>query len=146
MSVASVAQYVPHELFAHETQVGIVEPLMHAPLGPQLVPQRPQFAGSRVSEVSQPLAAFPSQSPKPALHVNPQAPAAHVTVAFARAGHGLLQRPQCAVLVLVLTSQPLADNESQFAKPATHTEPHVPAAHTAVLFAAVAHMLPQAPQ
>lgn len=119
---------------------------MHAPFGPQLVPQRPQLAGSRVSELSQPFAALPSQSPKPERHVNPQLPAVHVTVALALAGHGFPHRPQCDVLVLVLTSQPLAGSESQLAKPETQTELHVPDAHTAVLFAGVVHVLPQAPQ
>lgn len=51
------AQYVPHDVTAHETHDAV--PLVsrtHAPLAPQLVPQRPQLATLRVRSVSQPFA------------------------------------------------------------------------------------------
>lgn len=41
-------------------------------------PHAPQFAGLALSSVSQPLAASPSQSPKPASQTSPHRPAAHV--------------------------------------------------------------------
>ena len=46
----------------------------------------PQRSGV-VSEVSQPLEASPSQSPKPGRHAKPQALIAHVAIALAGAAH-----------------------------------------------------------
>jgi hypothetical protein len=87
-----------------------------------------------------------SQSPKPVAHVSPHAPAAHVAVALAPAGHALLQRPQCAVLVCVLASQPLVASPSQLAKPVVQVEPHAPAVHVAVALARAGQATPQRPQ
>jgi hypothetical protein len=47
-----------------------------------------------LSEVSQPLAMLPSQSPKPLLHVYRQPLIAQLTVALGRAAHALPQAPQ----------------------------------------------------
>jgi hypothetical protein len=49
---------------------------------------------------SQPFAGLPSQSSKPALHVNPQAVPLHEAVAFAGIGHGVHEVPHVAVLAL----------------------------------------------
>ena len=59
------------------------------------VVQLPQCAGSDVTEASQPVAALPSQSPKPAAHVTWHAPAVHTGVACAPL-HTVAQLPQCA--------------------------------------------------
>ena len=93
---------------------------MHAPAAQPAValasahaaPQRPQLDGVVLRLVSQPLAALPSQSPKPAVQVTPHAPAAQVAVPLV-ASHALPQRPQFATVVARLVSQPLAGLPSQ---------------------------------
>jgi hypothetical protein len=75
----------------------------------------------------------------------PHTPAAHVAVPPVGAGHALPQRPQCAMAVLVLASQPLAGLMSQSPKPALQVNPHVPETHEGVALAAV-HVRPHAPQ
>ncbi len=60
----------------------------------QLFVQLPHRVGVVLRFASQPFVAFASQLPKPALHVNPQTPAAHVSEAFARAGQAVGQAPQ----------------------------------------------------
>jgi hypothetical protein len=110
------------------------------------MPQPPQCAIAVFVSVSHPLLASPSQLPKPAPHVNPQTPVAHVDVAFARAGHAIPQPPQFAALVLVFTSQPSNPFPLQLPKPALHAIPHTRAAHVAVPFAGTAQRVPHAPQ
>ena len=96
----------------------------------------PQVPGA-LSEASQPLAGLPSQSAKPALHTMPHAPAAHVAVALARAGHALPQRPQWAAWVATLThAAPHAT------RPVAQLVAHAPALHTMP----APHARPQAPQ
>ena len=88
--------------------------------GAQAVPQFPQWFRSVVVSASQPFEPSASQSAKPALQVEPQAPAAQLAAAFAPAVHTLPQAPQFCVLVFVSTSQPFAPFTSQSAKPALH--------------------------
>ena len=67
-------------------------PFTHAcPL--QDFPQAPQFSGSDANVASQPLAALPSQLPKPALHVKPQVDAAHVGAALGGTGQTVQAGP-----------------------------------------------------
>ncbi len=97
-------------------------PAVHAaaPLANEhALPHIPQCAVES-REVSQPLAALPSQSPKPALHVNLQAELEHETVAFARAGQALPQEPQCEALLVVLT-QDIPQSVSPAPQPLTQT-------------------------
>jgi hypothetical protein len=96
--------------------------------------------------VSQPLAAIPSQLPKPALHaMTAHAPALQVSVAFGRL-HARPHAPQWARAVLVLVSQPLAAIPSQLAKPALQRAmPHAPLVHAPTPLAG-AHARLHAPQ
>lgn len=59
----------------------------------QRVPHDPQVPGTS-SRASQPLAASPSQSAKPALQAKPQAPIAQVAVALLGTWQGLQRAPQ----------------------------------------------------
>ena len=60
------------------------------------LPHIPQWAAVVERSVSQPLAGFMSQSPKPAVHVRAQRPETHAEVALGRAPQALPQAPQCA--------------------------------------------------
>jgi hypothetical protein len=53
-----------------------------------MVPHAPQLLAT-VRSVSHPLAAFPSQSPKPAMHVVPHVEPSHVAFAFVRVAQGV---------------------------------------------------------
>ena len=104
--------------------------------------QLPQFV-SVVSEVSQPLLALASQSPKLRLQLGEHRPAAHVVVPFE-----LTQTvPQTPQLLLVLSdaSQPLLAKPSQLPKPALHMIPQVLALHRGRPLLAL-HALLHAPQ
>lgn len=68
--------------------------------------QLPQWASVFVVLTSQPFVTLLSQLAKDALQTIAQAPAAQDAVAFGRAGHGLSQRPQWAVLLAVFTHAP----------------------------------------
>jgi hypothetical protein len=76
-------------------------------------PHAPQFSRSVRMSTSQPFVAIPSQLPKPALQVKPQAPAVQVAAAFARAGQTFPHLPQWIGLVAKFASQPLAALPSQ---------------------------------
>jgi len=80
--------------------------------------------------ISQPLAALPSQLPKPALHVIPQVPAGQVAVPLVVL-QTALQDPQCSGL-LRLVSQPLAGLLSQSPKPEAQAIPQLPAVQVGV--------------
>jgi hypothetical protein len=117
------------------------------PIGLQARPHPPQWVLLVRVSTSQPLAGFMSQSAKPALQAKPQAPAAQVGVALARAGQALLQAPQCAVDVRVSTSQPFMALPSQLAKPMEHPVlPHTPAMHVALAPVGTGHTRPHEPQ
>lgn len=88
------------------------------PLWLHAFPHAPQLLASLVRLISQPFAAFPSQSANPALHAAiAHFEAAHVSVALFVL-QGRPQPPQLLALVVVLTSQPLAGLPSQSAVPA----------------------------
>jgi hypothetical protein len=68
----------------------------------------PQLLGSAFKFTSHPLVrALPSQFANPALHAIKHDPRLQLAVPFAVL-HAWLQPPQCATVVCVLTSQPLA--------------------------------------
>ena len=67
--------------------------------------QLPQCFGSVANVVSQPFVAFPSQSPKPGLQVNPHAVPLQVAVAFGGAPQGVHAVPHVAGSVF--EAQPL---------------------------------------
>ncbi len=96
---------------------------------------------------SQPFAATPSQSPKPAAHaLYPHAPLAHRGAATLRGTHAALHAPQCTVLVRVSVSHPLLGSASQSAKPGAHrASRHTPATQLADALAK-AHRRSHAPQ
>lgn len=104
----------------------------------------PQWV-KELSAVSQPLAALPSQSPKPELQaMRAQLPDEQVVVALACA-HATLQPPQL-LLVLVCVSQPFAALPSQLAKPVLHAViAQLPVEHDAVALTRV-QLVPQLPQ
>jgi hypothetical protein len=110
------------------------------------VPHAPQLFTLLCVFVSQPFAAFPSQSAKPALHIPiVHVPAVHPGVAFGRL-HTAPHAPQLFTLFCVLISQPSAAFMLQFAKPMLQlATPHTPIAHEPVAFAG-AHAIPQPPQ
>jgi hypothetical protein len=130
------------------------EPTAHDPIEHTAVPlateharpHAPQFPVLALRSVSQPSSALPLQSAKPGLQVNEQVPVSHDTVALAREGHALPQRPQCMTLVLVLVSQPLSTIPSQLPKGAVHRAmAQRPSEHTGLPLA-VMHWLPHVPQ
>jgi hypothetical protein len=115
----------------------------HAPIeqnwvAPHALPQRPQLpAATRVS-TSQPSAAIPLQSAKPARHAKPHVPDAQSADAFARVAHAVPHAPQLVTSVAVVTHDG-PHNVSVTAQPAA--QPLAP--HTAV---APEHVTPHAPQ
>jgi hypothetical protein len=100
-------------------------------------PQPPQLRASVLVLTSHPLAALPSQLPKPALQLaSVQAPAAQPAVALLSA-HARPHDPQWAALVAVSTQAP-----AQSVEPAAQVAWHAPLAHTCV----PVHGVRQAPQ
>jgi hypothetical protein len=138
----------------------LAKPALHAPMPQtpaehtdealaleQALPQRPQLPVLERVSTSQPFAALPSQSAKPALQVNPHAPAEQNNEAFARAGQTRPQPPQFWRLVLVFTSQPLLMAPSQSPVPATQAPmAHTPATQMRDPAVGVGHTLPQVAQ
>jgi hypothetical protein len=123
----------PSEATALQSPRPAAQVMVHAPIAQPAAPpvalharpQPPQWATAPLVSTSQPLAAAPSQSAKPALQVKPHAPAAQVGVALARAGHTVEQAPQLVALVARLTQRP-----PQLVSPAAHTSVHAPMEHT----------------
>ncbi len=115
--------------------------------GGHAVSHAPQWVGSSRSSVSQPFAAFPSQSPKPPEHtLTTHAPARHAGSALSSAGQRMPQAPHSATSVWRLTSQPLVAAPSQSARPVSQwSTAHAPATHAEVAPAA-AQARPQVPQ
>ena len=138
---------LPSQLAKFAAQV-----IWHAPAAQDAVPlvelhapaQLLQCSGSALRFVSQPFPARLSQFPYPTLHAIPHCPAVQLAVPFV-ALQAVLQVPQFAALVLVLTSQPLAALLSQFAYPALQAIPHCPPLQLAVPFVPL-HAVPQVPQ
>jgi hypothetical protein len=108
--------------------------------------QPPQFWTSALVGSSHPFAASPSQSPKPAEHVNEHVPEAHAGSLFAGAWQALSHALQFEADVLRFTSQPSSSTPLQSSNPGSHTpSEHTPAEHSAVPFGAE-HTTPQPPQ
>lgn len=127
-------------------------PSVHAPEGHdslafgklQVEPHAPQFV-SVLSDVSQPFAESPSQSPRPGLHVEtPHTPVTQFGVPPA-GGQTLLHTPQLLMFVLVFVSQPFAAFPSQFPKPTLQAGTHTPPVHAVVPFTAL-QPAPHVPQ
>lgn len=70
-------------------------PALHVFIGGHAVAQFPQCAGSVRGSVSQPFAAFMSQSRNGPEHVKVHAPPTHAFIAFGVAGHGVHAAPHC---------------------------------------------------
>ena len=105
----------------------------------------PQLSGSLASVASQPLAADPSQSALPAMHVNPQVVPLQVAVAFAAPAQIVPHAPHEDGSER-LASHPLARFVSQLPKPAEHASPQVRFAQVGVACAPPAHAVAQPPQ
>jgi hypothetical protein len=129
-------------------QVDAQTPLAQTCPEGQALLQAPQCALLVCVLVSQPLAAIPSQLPKPVVQVpTPQVPAAQVCVVTLARAHARPHIPQCATAVWVLVSQPLAAIASQLPKfIAQAPTPQAPAAQVCVATLARAHARSQPPQ
>jgi hypothetical protein len=103
----------------------------------QAIPHMPQCEAVVVMSVSQPLVVLPSQLPRPASQVIPQAPLEHVGVAFAALGQVIPHVPQFARSFVRLTHA-----LPQRVVPALHPAMHVPP----VQVSPVAHARPHMPQ
>jgi hypothetical protein len=97
-------------------------------------PHAPQLARLVFVFVSQPFPEFPSQSPRPGLHVEtPQTPPTQFGVPPAD-GQTLPHVLQLLTSVFVLVSQPLFGLPSQFLDPAEQVGTHAPPVHAVVPF------------
>lgn len=108
-------------------------------------PHAPQLA-TVLNGDSQPLSAIRSQSPKPALQVNPQVAAAQKIAAFGRTTQPFPHSPQWLTLVWRLASHPSIRFALQSPKPASHAiNWHIDETHAVEAFAR-AQSTPHAPQ
>ena len=127
---------------APTTQVPLAQACVETLARAQRVPQAPQLLGSKLVSVQLPEHTV-SPAPQltahvPAVQTWPDAQAAEEPVT--------LHRPQLALSVLRLVSQPLAATPSQFAKPAAHApSTQLPAEHVAAALGK-RHTTPQPPQ
>lgn len=111
----------------------------------QAVPHAPQFIVVVVA-VSQPSVDDVLQLPNPAAHIPmPQVLAVHVAVVTLGRLHCVPHMPQLAGVARSI-SHPSAVLPLQLANPARHAMPHALAAHVAVAFAGVGHIIPHVPQ
>jgi hypothetical protein len=146
-SEAVFAQPLP-QVVVPTPQVAAQAPREQTCPAPHAPPQRPQLPLSPSTFTSQPLAALPSQSAKPATHApRRHAPASQLAAALAKR-HTTPHAPQLFTSVArTLTSQPLDAAPSQSAKPASQPPTtQRPAAHAFTLTRASAHAAPQPPQ
>jgi hypothetical protein len=97
----------------------------------QVVAQVPQWSGSKFKFDSQPLAAFPSQFPRPALQVIPHAPLEQLGVPFEEL-QTLPHIPQLVTSFPSGVSQPLLKLPSQLPDNAPHVMLQAPPEHVAV--------------
>lgn len=143
----AVAQSVgQRHSFNRTIRVHVRVPIMHGGPNAQLLPHAPQFSLVDRS-TSQPVVGSPSQLPKPSRHINWQAPALHVPpTALAAAPHTRLHAPQCCMLLLMSTSQPLEASPSQSANPAAQVSLHAPLTHVALATRSPMHKRPHIPQ
>jgi len=108
----------------------------------QTLPQRPQLPALVRVSTSQPLAARPSQSAKPAWQATPHRPAVQVGEALGAPGQAAPQRPQLDTEVRVSVSHPLAAAPSQSAYSPTQVKPQSPSAQVAAAaYAGTVHAL-----
>jgi hypothetical protein len=111
----------------------------------QVVPHAPQFDVLVDRFASQPFDAWPSQLPKPVLHVpRTHPPPEQAAPAFANE-HALPQLPQSVTEVFVLVSHPFDAMPSQLPNPAVQVGTQAPVVQTVVPWAFVQALL-QAPQ
>jgi hypothetical protein len=115
-------------------------PIVHdavAPIAGHALPHIPQWVTELLSSVSQPLAAIPSQSPKPVSQLaTAHIPIAHEAVAWGSM-HRLPQRPQLFMSVARRTHSPMQD-----IVPAGQLLRHIPSEQKSP----IVHALPQRPQ
>jgi hypothetical protein len=105
-------------------------PATHAVAAPHARPHAPQWALLVWVLVSHPLAALPSQLPKPVAQApSAHAPPAQVAAALAKL-HTVPHAPQCAVLVVVLVSHPLVALPSQLPNPGCTARARTSRPHT----------------
>lgn len=125
-------------------------PAVHAgePLGRvgHTVGQLPQCKTLVTVFVSQPSLAIALQSPRPAVHAIPHAPALHAGAAPVRVGQTLAQVPQFAVEVRRFVSQPFVGMASQLPKFMSQLKPHTLALHVGRALARAEQTVLHAPQ
>jgi len=92
------------------------------------------------------LTQAPSQRCAPASHVTSHAPIAQRATPPAGAAQAMPHAPQCAALVLVSTSQPLAGLPSQSAKPASQRSAQAPIAQVAAALGPATQGAQRSPQ
>jgi hypothetical protein len=138
-------RHVPEQLLCpdgHAAEHELLTQLVVPPVGgAHGRPHPPQFEGLLRVSVSQPLAALPSQLPKPVLQAAmAQTPAAHVPVALVKV-HARPQAPQLDGSLAVARHVP-----EQLVWPAGQAWPQVPAAQVALPPAAGRQTLRHTPQ
>jgi hypothetical protein len=142
---AARSRHVPEQLVCPVGQTVTHAPATQLWAPEQGLPHAPQWALLVLRLASQPLAALPSQLPKPAAHApTVHAPAAQPAVALG-SEQGRSHPPQWATVVRVLVSQPLLAIPSQSPSPAVQARAHTPPTHVAVP-PVVGQRFPQAPQ
>jgi len=112
----------------------------------QMFPQAPQLAESLVTLSSQPVAALPSQSPKPGSQAKEHWPVEQTGEELATARQGWAQAPQFATLSLKDCSQPLAGSASQSPKSGAHAQSQAFALQVAAAPAGATQAFVQLPQ
>ena len=144
VSLAMFTQAVPQRMVpSGQTHI----PAAHVAPAGQAMLHPPQCDALTAVFTSHPLAVFASQLAKPVVQApSPHMPPTQVAAPFAGVGQTIPQRPQCATVVLVFTSQPLAAFMSQLPKPALQVRPQALIAQVAVPFAGVGQAMLQAPQ
>jgi hypothetical protein len=141
MPAPSQSRSVPHGVFA-----GAFAGDTHStpPALPHARVPRTQPASSVLHEPpmadSHPFVGDPSQSPKPALHVNPQPTPLQFDTEFVRESQGEQRDPQVATDVLSTQLDPQTWN------PVLQLIPHVPEAQVEMPFDGRVQTFPQAPQ
>jgi hypothetical protein len=138
---ALVPRFVSHPLstFPSQSPYPAAQAILHPPSTQLAVPffvehtfpHAPQFAASLPSAFSHPLAALPSQLPKPALHAIWHADDTQLAVPLIDE-HTLPHAPQLLADCVRSTSHPFCACPSQLPCPTEHTVVHAPATHVPV--------------
>lgn len=141
-----MSAHTPEQLLS-EPQSLVHTPLAHRKPAVQACPQAPQSAAAVLMLVSHPFVAMPSQSPKPAAQVvTRHAPEAQPTTATLGSEQAIPQPPQWELSASVFTSQPLAEERSQSARPELQENPHEAPVQIDDANGGVAQVIPHAPQ